>query len=132
MQLRFLGKESNPTESPTLYATDQPSYVVQGWKVTDAEILAKLDVPDGETIVEVPASLFRHLAKDGLSAVVTTWAPPIVHVTRKGTYIVQGERVSDVETLGQMSMPSHEDCVVVSKEAVLALLEENDGGPGHG
>ncbi|MEE1798234.1 hypothetical protein PUR57_06020 [Streptomyces sp. JV176] len=117
---------------PSLYATDQPSYVVQGWKVTDAEILAKLDVPDGETIVEVPASLFRHLAKDGLSAVVTTWAPPIVHVTRKGTYIVQGERVSDVETLGQMSMPSHEDCVVVSKEAVLALLEENDGGPGHG
>ena len=37
MKLRFLGKDSTPTNSPTLYATDQNSYVVQGWIVTDAE-----------------------------------------------------------------------------------------------
>ncbi|MEV7089777.1 hypothetical protein AB0O07_28470 [Streptomyces sp. NPDC093085] len=105
---------------------------MQGWKVTDAEVLAKFDIPDDETIVEVPASLFRHLAKDGLSGVVTTWAPPIVHVTPEGTCIVQGKRVADAATLGQMNLSGHEDCVVVSKEAMLALLEENDGGPGHG
>lgn len=132
MKLRFLGKESNPTESPTLYATDQTSYVVQGWKVTDQEILAKLDIPDGETIVEIPTSLLKHLTKDGLSGIVTTWSPPIVHVTENDTYIIQGVRVTDAETLAQMKMPAHEDSVVVSKDAMLALLKENDGGPGHG
>lgn len=40
MKLRFLGKESTPDESPTLYATDQDSYVVQGWVFTDAVLLA--------------------------------------------------------------------------------------------
>jgi hypothetical protein len=63
MRLRFLGKNSVPGDSPTLYATDRYSYVVQGWKVTDPEVLAKLDPPDDETCVEVPAALFVHLAK---------------------------------------------------------------------
>lgn len=62
MQLRFLGKNSSPDESPTLYATDQESYVIQGWIVTDAAILARLTIPDDETIVEVPAALLDHLA----------------------------------------------------------------------
>jgi hypothetical protein len=30
MHLTFLGKESRPDESPTLFATDRDSYVVQG------------------------------------------------------------------------------------------------------
>lgn len=55
MRLQFLGKESTPTNSPTLYATDQDSYVVQGWIVTHSATLARLTIPDDETIVEVPA-----------------------------------------------------------------------------
>ena len=88
MRLRFLGKNSLLGDSPTLYATDRDTYVVQGWKVTDPEVLAKLDLPDDETCVEVPAALFVHLTKDGLHGAMANWAPPIVHVTGEGNYIV--------------------------------------------
>lgn len=33
---------------------DRGSWVVQGWVVTDPEALAALDLPDGETAVEIP------------------------------------------------------------------------------
>lgn len=46
MRLTFLGKESVPDQSPTLYATDRDSYVVQGWIVTDPRILAMIRVSD--------------------------------------------------------------------------------------
>lgn len=45
---------SNPDNSPTLYKTDRGSWVVQGWEVTDSEALAALNVPEGETVVEIP------------------------------------------------------------------------------
>jgi hypothetical protein len=56
MQLTFIGKDpdSNPTGSPTVYRTDRHSWVVQGWRVIDAEALAQMDVPEGETCVEIP------------------------------------------------------------------------------
>lgn len=132
MRLTFLGKESNPTESPTLYATDRDSYVVQGWKVRDAGITSKLAVPGDETIVEVPAALFGHLVNDGLAGTVATWSHPIVHVMDSGNFIVQGKTVGNAEALGQMHIPDHEDCVEVDKAAIKALLEENADGPGHG
>lgn len=44
MRLTFLGKNSTPDQSPTLYATDRGSYVVQGWIVTEPAILAKIGV----------------------------------------------------------------------------------------
>jgi hypothetical protein len=53
-------------ESPTLYATDQGSYVVQGWIVTDPQIVAKLDLSEEESVVEVTAKLMAHLNQDGL------------------------------------------------------------------
>lgn len=53
MQLRFLGKDSTPTNSPTLYSSDEESYVVQGWIVRDAALLARLDVDDGDDMVEI-------------------------------------------------------------------------------
>lgn len=125
MKLRFLGKDSSPTNSPTLYATDQDSYVLQGWIVTDAAILARLSVPDDETLVEVPAALLDHLALDGLDGLdgeVTNVVPPIVGVTPDGNYIIQGKRVTDAEVLSQMSIPDHETCVHVTKSAVVTLL----------
>ena len=61
MQLRFLGKESTPTNSPTLYASDSESYIVQGWIVSDPEVLAQLVVGDDETLVEVPPALMGFL-----------------------------------------------------------------------
>ncbi len=122
MKLRFLGKNSTPTNSPTLYATDQDSYVLQGWIVTDAATLARLTVGDDETVVEVPTALLGHLALDGLDGAVTNVTAPIVGVTTGGNYIVQGKRVTDAEALSQMSIPEHETCVQVTKPAVVTLL----------
>jgi hypothetical protein len=123
MLLTFLGKDSQPNQSPTLYATDKGSYVVQGWIVTDPTILAKVTVAEDETIVEVPAKLMTHLAKDGLSGKVVNVVPPIVTVTAEGNYIVQGARVLDAETLGQMDLPEHETCVEVTRPAMVGLVE---------
>lgn len=122
MEIRFLGKETEHLESPTLYATDRGTYLIQGWKVTDSEILAKLDMPEGEAIVEIYAHLMAHLAKDGLSGVVTSWVPPIVHVTENGNLIIQGKRVTDPDVLAEMDIPGHEDVVEIDKETIKALL----------
>ena len=62
MRLTFLGQESGKSGCPTLYATDRGTIVVQGWKVEDAETLAQMAIPDHETVLEVPAALFRHLS----------------------------------------------------------------------
>lgn len=122
MKLRFLGKDSTPDESPTLYATDQGSYVVQGWVVTDVVMVARLTVPVDETVVEVPAALLDHLALDGLDGEVTNVVPPIVGVTPGGNYIIQGKRLTDTEALAQMSIPDYETCVHVTRSAVVTLL----------
>lgn len=66
MKLRFLGKNSNVGDCPTLYATDRDTYLVQGWKVFAEDLLMQLDIPEGQTAVEVPTELFEHLEKDGL------------------------------------------------------------------
>lgn len=122
MKLRFLGKDSTPTNSPSLYATDRGSYLVQGWIVTDRAILARLAVGDDETLVEVPATLLEYLAVDGLDGQVINMVPPIVAVTPGGHYIIQGKQVTDTEALSQMSIPDHETCVHVEKSAMLTLV----------
>jgi hypothetical protein len=122
VKLKFLGKDSTPTNSPTLYATDQDSYVVQGWVVTDRAALARLVVGEDETFVEVPAALLEYLALDGLNGQVITMGPPIVAVTPGGHYIIQGKQVTDTEALSQMSIPDHETCVHVEKSAMLTLV----------
>jgi hypothetical protein len=96
--------------------------VVQGWIVTDPEILAMIVMADGETVVEVPAALMAHLAKDGLSGEVVNLIPPIVHITENGNYIIRGRLVTDPEALGQITIPDHETCVEVSRSAVAALV----------
>ncbi len=122
MRLRFLGKDSTPSNSPTLYASDNDSYIVQGWVVTDPAVLAQLAVSDAETVVEVPARLLSFLALDGLDGDVTRTVPPIVQVLPSGNYIIQGKRVEDGEALSQMVIPDYETCVEVPKAAMQALL----------
>jgi hypothetical protein len=122
VRLRFLGKDSTPSNSPTLYASDSDSYIVQGWIVTDPDVLARLDVSDAEEVVEVPARLLGFLALDGLDGDVTNRVPPIVHVLDSGNYIIKGERVGDTEALDQMTIPDYETCVEVPKAAMRALL----------
>lgn len=64
MQIRFLGKDSTPNDSPTLYETDRDTLLVQGYVVTDPEALAAMHIPQGETVVEVPKRLMKYLPED--------------------------------------------------------------------
>ncbi|MFG2672729.1 hypothetical protein [Streptomyces sp. NPDC048445] len=131
MKLRFLGKNSTPGDSPTLYASDQDSYIVQGWKVFAQDLLMQLDMPEGQTAVEVPTELFEHLIKDGLThGAIKRFEAPIMLVTGQGTCIVQGPVMRDAEALSQMRLPDYEDCIEVPKSSITALLEENSG-PDH-
>jgi hypothetical protein len=120
--LRFLGKESHPTDSPTLYATDHGGFVVQGYVVDEPELLAILDLPADETVVEVPARLMIHLEKDGLNGTVVNPLPPIVHIKPNGNYIVQGKRITEAHVLQQMHIPDNETCVAVERSAMAALV----------
>lgn len=65
MHLTFIGKDpaSNPAGSPTVYRTDRDSWVVQGWVVTDPEALEQMDVPEGETCVEIPDRMLQFLGR---------------------------------------------------------------------
>lgn len=64
MKLTFLGTSSNGGQSPTLYATDRDTYVVQGWRVLDSDALAAMNIPEHETCVEIPKDLMAYLEKD--------------------------------------------------------------------
>jgi hypothetical protein len=77
MLLTLVGKDpdSNPTGSPTVYRTDRGSWIVQGWVVTDLEVLAEMAIPDGETAVEIPDRMLpffqqehRRAGRPGLAA----------------------------------------------------------------
>jgi len=84
--------------------------------------VAFLGLPAGETVVEVYARLFSHLANDGVAGSVTTIAPPVVHVRDNGNYLVRGQRLTDADARAQMAIPNHEDAVEVSKAAILSLV----------
>jgi hypothetical protein len=66
VELTFVAKDpgSDPDESPTLYRTDRRSWVVQGWEVTDPDVLAAMDIPEGETCVEIPDRLVPFFGQD--------------------------------------------------------------------
>ena len=65
MRARFLGKdpESQVDNSPTLFATDRSdrkTYIAQGWKVTDPQVLADVGpVPDHEILIEIPEEVLK-------------------------------------------------------------------------
>ena len=128
MKLRFLGKNSTVGDCPTLYATDRDTYLVQGWKIFANDLLMQLEIPEGETAVEVPTELFEHLTKDDLPAgEIRRLEDPIMILTPGGTFVVQGREVTDPEALAQMEIPDYETVVEVPKAAITALLEEPRG-----
>ncbi|UQI44604.1 hypothetical protein M1P56_09725 [Streptomyces sp. HU2014] len=128
MKLRFLGKNSVNGDCPTLYATDRDSYVVQGFRVFENDLLTRLDIRDGQTVVAVPEELFTHLTKDGASTgEIQRLEAPVMIRTEDGTFVVQGQEVTDTEALEQMSIPAWETCVEVPRPDLIALLEEPRG-----
>lgn len=95
MRLRFLGKETQGGGSPTLYATDRGTYVVQGWKVSGQQAQ-----------VEIPHRLLGHVEKGKCLGVRLS-------DTGRGSFILHGDPVTDTVALGQMDIPGHETCVEV-------------------
>jgi hypothetical protein len=63
MALRFLGKETQSGNSPTLWA-DGDDYVIQGFTVDGVTLSEVGPVPAGEAVVRVPKKLMDHLSKD--------------------------------------------------------------------
>lgn len=62
MALHRLGKdpESPNNGSPTVYLDDETGhYILQGWKVTDPERLAQMDIPEHETVIEFPKRMMQ-------------------------------------------------------------------------
>jgi hypothetical protein len=108
MRLTFLGKETQGGGSPTLFATDRDTYVVQGWTVAD----------EPPTVIEIPESLLCHLQPN------TELAVPLQNTGRRWrgdngeceTYILAGAAVTDSEALSQMNVPGHESCVEVGRQ----------------
>jgi hypothetical protein len=70
MRLTLAGRDpdSNPTGSPTVYRTDRGSWVVQGWMVTDPEALAQMDIPAGESAVEIPDRMMQFFRREDRDA----------------------------------------------------------------
>lgn len=64
MKLTFIRKTafSGETNCPSVYRTDRDTFVVQGWRVSDPETLAQLDIPAHETVVEVPLDVLAEIA----------------------------------------------------------------------
>ena len=64
VELNFVAKDpgSEPSGSPTLYRTDRGSWVVQGWVVTDQAALVAMNIPAGESCVEIPDRLVPFFA----------------------------------------------------------------------
>jgi hypothetical protein len=69
MRARFLGKDpdSQVDNSPTLFVTDRTdrrTYIAQGWKVADPQVLADVgSVPDHEAIIEIPEDVLKFYAR---------------------------------------------------------------------
>jgi hypothetical protein len=60
LSLQFLGGVTGDGGSPRLYR-EGDDFLVQGYKVNEDQLLAELDIPDGETVVRVPQSLWNYL-----------------------------------------------------------------------
>jgi hypothetical protein len=68
VKLTHLATESGKSGCPSFFATDRGTYVVQGWRIDDAEALAELSergLPDHETAIEIPAALVRAIREHG-------------------------------------------------------------------
>lgn len=98
MELTFLGKATQGGGSPTLFATDRNTYVVQGWKVQDSPIS-----------VEIPHRLLVHVEAG-------TYVGALMVDTGRGSFTLTGEPVTDEKALSYMDIPGHETCVEVPKE----------------
>ncbi|MFD4814696.1 hypothetical protein ACFWNS_39740, partial [Streptomyces sp. NPDC058418] len=63
-------------EDPLMILTPTGTYVVQGLEVTDPEALSQMDIPDYETVVEVPKAAITALLEEPRGADLRHQAQP--------------------------------------------------------
>ncbi len=94
---------------PTLhYQPDSDEFLIQGYTVTDPQVLAGLNLPAGQTVVRVPSYLLPELQPD----------PAAVDL------LVQGHEVNDVELLAELNLPAGETVVRVPAGLLPELRKE--------
>ena len=67
MRLTKLASNCEEGPCPTVYATDTGEFIVQGFRVDDAEALDTMQLPENETAVRIPVELLRQVARDHLA-----------------------------------------------------------------
>lgn len=97
MRLKFLGKNgSKSNDCPTLYATDQESYLVQGWKT---------DTPE---TIEIPHILLGYIEPH-------TFIGAPMNDTGRGTFTLTGRPIVEPDILNQLTMAAYETAIEVPK-----------------
>src|SRR6266702_2326843 len=48
---------------PTMYRTEDGIYYIQGYVVTAPDVLAEMNIPEGEAVVRITADLVRMIAQ---------------------------------------------------------------------
>lgn len=97
MRLQFLGKGGSDVGGcPTLYATDQNSYLVQGWETATPET------------IEIPHLLTGFAEPD-------TFIGSAMTDTGRGTFTLSGRPVIQPETLAQLDLAPNETAIEVPK-----------------
>ena len=64
MKLQLLRGCSDGKTCPAVHKTDRGTVVIQGWAVTDLEVLRQLRLPEGELAVEIPADLVAEVLRE--------------------------------------------------------------------
>ncbi len=97
MQLRFLGRGgSQVNDCPTLYATDQGSYVATGWRTGTSET------------IEIPHLLMGF-------AEPHTFIGTALTETGRGTFTLSGRPITDDKTLSRLDLADDEAAIEVPK-----------------
>ncbi|WP_330251193.1 hypothetical protein OG874_34250 [Nocardia sp. NBC_00565] len=97
MHLTFLGKGGSQVNNcPTLYATDQDSFLIQGWRTGRPET------------VEIPHLLLGFAEPD-------TFIGAMMIDTGRGTFELTGRPIVDHETLTQLDLADDETAIEVPK-----------------
>ncbi|WP_228796224.1 hypothetical protein [Nocardia nova] len=98
MKLRFLGKGGSTNNGcPSLYATDQGTYLVQGWETNTVGT------------VEIPHLLTGFAEPD-------TFIGATLTDTGRGTFSVTGRPVTEPDVLGILTLTEDETAIEVPKQ----------------
>ncbi|WP_067532257.1 hypothetical protein [Nocardia crassostreae] len=96
MLLRFLGVDTRNSGSPTLYASERDTYIVLGWEVPEQD----------SRNIEIPHRLLTYLEEG-------TCLGTLLHDTGHGTFLLEGEPVTDPAALEAINSSAGERSIEV-------------------